>query len=749
MTGGKNSNLFLPEDLTTDILERLPTVSAAIRLRSVSKSWQSLLSDHKFIFRNPNVEDQLKILITGFGENYQNTIDYVDKLHYSLRSYETLHEETRGKTPLVHWTPTWENYVFLSCCDGIFCLSGTTEEIVSEILLWNPATSESISLPPYPFPIPRNPQQNLLLCHEIIGFGFDPQTNDYKVVHKIEFFDDVEDHDAIVHAEVYSLTNGSWKILSDDKTFDDWLDDYEDLQYVHQQREVSRNDKCYWFHSYPYRVCGIIIFDMSKEVFAHIKFSPPPLFRDKEMRHEWNYGSCFMLKGTLIENNDANSVTAEESVKRTLINILLRISFPSEQKATMTGGGNNSLFLPEDLTTDILVRLPTVSAAIRLRSVSKSWQSLLSDHKFIFRNPTVDEQLKILITGFGENYENTIDKIHYSLRSYETLHEETRGETPLVHRTPTWGNYVFAGCCDGIFCLSRTSEEIVSKILLWNPATSESVSLPPFPFPIRRNPQQNLLLCQEIIGFGFDPQTNDYKVVHKIEFFDDVADHDPRPIFHAEVYSLINGSWKTMLDDKTFDDWLGDYEDLYYVHQQREVARNDKCYWFHGNIPGVCGIFIFDVSEEVFDHIEFSPPPVFEYEEISHAWNCRSCFMLKGTLIVSFGHITWRDGEDTAHYAQETWGMLEFGAAESWTKLLVLEQFGRNFKFLEVWKDGAYICSDFEPKNANQDDAIFVFNPTIEETKLDVRGLKVEGTIPPFGAHVFTPTQVSLSRQVN
>ncbi|CAN0897056.1 Putative F-box protein At3g16210 [Linum grandiflorum] len=532
----------------------------------------------------------------------------------------------------------------------------------------------------------------------------------------------------------------------------------------------------------------------------------------------------------------------------------------------MTAGGKNNLFLPEDLVRDIIVRLPTVSTAARLRSVSKTWKNLLSDPKFIFRKPNDDDQLQILITGFGENYERTdgartVDKIHYSLHSYETLREETRGEISLVDRMPRWRDYVFLGCCDGIFCISRMNVELVSEILLWNPTTSEVVFLPPFPFRIPRTPTHTLAVCHEIVGFGFDPLTNDYKVVHKVEFCDDfeyepAADdesdedeelhegplplvhddsdsdsdedeeelyegplplvHDETdsnsdsdsnedeeelyegslPLVHTEVYSLKNSSWKTLrakVDDNTFSDWL-EASSFKYVHQQRDISRNEKCYWFHGQIKGLCGILSFDMSKEVFEYIEFSRPPVFgeqlgsldeEFQRykkayssgnyqstdlspgiifpepqshtVTHKWNCYSCFLLKGTFIVTFEHETTRRDEKDAFlglkFTYEMWGLLKFGVADSWTKLFVFEPEGRkDFKCLEFWKDGTYICSQetvpggnkFDPEKAKQDDRIFVFDPATEETVGDHR-LEIQGTIPRFEAQVFTPTHVSLS----
>ncbi|CAN0897058.1 hypothetical protein LINGRAHAP2_LOCUS18896 [Linum grandiflorum] len=467
----------------------------------------------------------------------------------------------------------------------------------------------------------------------------------------------------------------------------------------------------------------------------------------------------------------------------------------------MTDGGRNKfLFIPEDLIRDILSRLPTSSTAARFRSVSKSWENLLSDSIFNFQRTTEiqphvvsirkkrrkkrgkkrgknkktnqDSSFKILITGFGENYKSTVDhvdNIPYSLLSYETLREETSGEIPLADRTPTWDDYVLVGCCDGIFCFSRMNFVLVSEILLWNPATSETMFLPLLPFRNPRTPTHILAVSMEIIGFGFDPQTNDYKVVEKVQFVNGDADDHPDPdevlyegpLVHAEVYSLKRGSWKTIrlkADTKIFGDWL-DSEGLKYLNQQREVSRNDKCYWFYGKMSeqiDFCGILSFDVRKEVFDYIEFSPPPVSKcLENEDERWTYNSSFMVKGTVIVTFRHLTWVRGTENGKCTYEMWGLSKFGVAEYWTKLSVIEGCGPTFKTLEVWKDNAYICSfeknrdvdSFDREKAKEEDAIIAFDVVTKEPAHNHR-LEIEGTIPRFGAHVFKPTKVSLSRQI-
>ncbi|CAI0556768.1 unnamed protein product, partial [Linum tenue] len=61
-----------------------------------------------------------------------------------------------------------------------------------------------------------------------------------------------------------------------------------------------------------------------------------------------------------------------------------------------------------------------------------------------------------------------------------------------------------AGCAGGIVCLGDGSIE--GKIVLWDPTSSETHTLPSIPPPLGGH-----LRFVSPIGFGFDPIRNDYK----------------------------------------------------------------------------------------------------------------------------------------------------------------------------------------------------------------------------------------------
>ncbi|CAN1149804.1 hypothetical protein LINPERPRIM_LOCUS18551, partial [Linum perenne] len=169
----------------------------------------------------------------------------------------------------------------------------------------------------------------------------------------------------------------------------------------------------------------------------------------------------------------------------------------SDRLAMAGGGDNSSTYFSEDIFINILQWLPIASCIARFRCVCRSWRILLSDPDFvrriIFSQKSDDlKTLQILISG---------------------------------------------GCCDGIFCLNSTTRKAdgnyVQKMVLWNPTTGETKIVPPGPHHPCHSFNFGLCLRSERIGFGYDPETDDYKVVRVMEFDEfftddeDVYDYDP------------------------------------------------------------------------------------------------------------------------------------------------------------------------------------------------------------------------------
>ncbi|CAN1149753.1 F-box/kelch-repeat protein At3g23880 [Linum perenne] len=430
-----------------------------------------------------------------------------------------------------------------------------------------------------------------------------------------------------------------------------------------------------------------------------------------------------------------------------------------------TDNGGGAIYFTEDIIIQILLYLPIASCIARFRCVCRSWRSLLSDSNLIrkilfYQSSDEQKSLRILITGTRDH--KTGYDFLCSVYSYETL-RPIDGELATIE-----GGYLkVVGCCDGIFCMTITERnrqgEFVHNIVLWNPTTSEIKIIPPGPSHPCHSSEIALFLRADRIGFGYDPRTKDYKVVRVLEFEESMTDdddnydydpaefyHGPLPLVFSEVYSLRNDSWKTLNVANHYLYEVFIYETIY-LHQEWNTCRNEKCYWFREESPGICAIASFDMSTEEFELVTFPQPAGLPHHDenindpygnknfIDHedAWYIKSAFMLnKGVIVATFASRCVFCGEDIVP-DNEIWALLKCGVGESWTKLLAFPQW-HSIRHLEVWKNGAYIC---------EHDHMSVFDIVTGEAIRE--HVEIEGTGNGLQARVFTPTRVSISQLID
>ncbi|XP_023750115.1 putative F-box protein At3g16210 [Lactuca sativa] len=160
-------------------------------------------------------------------------------------------------------------------------------------------------------------------------------------------------------------------------------------------------------------------------------------------------------------------------------------------------------YLCEELIAEIFTRLPPKSL-LRFRSLSKSLYTCISSPQFIglhtFRSPQ-----KIRFTH--ENNDN-----NKNANDFYTLHGEDelplclcpkRGYIGITTRIPfPCSNKYFrtVGSCNGTFCLKTKN-----VLTLWNPSIRRKVRVLECP--------RSSELPLGGIGFGFDPISDDYKIV--------------------------------------------------------------------------------------------------------------------------------------------------------------------------------------------------------------------------------------------
>ena len=193
---------YMPTEVVVDMLSRLP-VKTLIKFSCVSKTWFSLISTHDFITMHlnrtlSNTKDPPYLLFRHFNEE-------TEKENFTFLSYEDPFPNDHFSKHLnfVNPKPYWQHYEFfnypsdyieLHCpykssnefwfivgiSNGLVCMvddtpSNTPYDIVQ--FLWNPSIHKSVFLssPSVRLPSSYEPM-------EYLGFGYDPISDNYKVV---------------------------------------------------------------------------------------------------------------------------------------------------------------------------------------------------------------------------------------------------------------------------------------------------------------------------------------------------------------------------------------------------------------------------------------------------------------------------------------------------------------------------------------------------------------------------------------
>lgn len=155
-----------------------------------------------------------------------------------------------------------------------------------------------------------------------------------------------------------------------------------------------------------------------------------------------------------------------------------------------------SIYLYEELIVEIFSRLPSKSL-LRFRSVSKSLCSCIANPSFI-RLHTLRSPQKLLLTH------DTMNGRFYTLHSHDQLPLSPDygydGITPFEFPLMYWR---IVGSCNGILCLLDNE----NSFIMWNPSIRRKQTIHD---PLSRRYRRRRHIAA---GFGFDPITNDYKIV--------------------------------------------------------------------------------------------------------------------------------------------------------------------------------------------------------------------------------------------
>ena len=319
-------------------------------------------------------------------------------------------------------------------------------------------------------------------------------------------------------------------------------------------------------------------------------------------------------------------------------------------------------YLPEEVVLEILQRLP-VKSLIRFRCVSKSWNSLITTSAFIKSHLTrsLPKSSNKLIVR------HCVDSPH--VEHYKLIDNNNDSPSdqiqhidfPLTSRRIN--HFLLIGSANGLFSLFEQD-----RFVLWNPSIRKFITLPKPCITVKK---YGLVTCRS--AFGFDPRTNDYKVV-RIAFQCRTNTSEEAKIPLVEVYSLSEGSWRiTSAGDSfspriSFDDWRQPSASLNgAVHFVTKDRDNKWC-------PLVSS---FDLGDEVFREMSV-PNGALTGIDYFHT------SVIGGSLSL-LCHDTHKN---TVNKFCSIWVMKEYGVVDSWTKLFAVNLNGGLLRVLGLQKNG-------------------------------------------------------------
>ncbi|CAO2821396.1 unnamed protein product [Amaranthus hypochondriacus] len=216
--------------------------------------------------------------------------------------------------------------------------------------------------------------------------------------------------------------------------------------------------------------------------------------------------------------------------------------------------------LPNALITEILLKLP-VKSLLTLKCVSKSLNSLISNHEFInihLNHIKSCSKKKILIQTIDSfeyihlfDLSDSLQGPHFNISPWHSnMLEIVLPETSLSLSNFCWPStrrkfYRLMGSCNGLLCViyQDTKDDCYYiEFVVFNPCIRNYKEISLYVDKL-------LVICSDAYGFGFDHINNDYKIILLIN----TNRHD-RPhtesnwSFQIFIYSFNSGLWRNMYD---------------------------------------------------------------------------------------------------------------------------------------------------------------------------------------------------------
>ncbi|KAK8498691.1 hypothetical protein V6N12_000993 [Hibiscus sabdariffa] len=245
MQGLSKIRTELPEMLVFDILAKLP-VKSLIRFKCVCKHWSFSFQTPLFITQHHHNHLRNNNLNFIFKRSIGNSIHYFNLFELSTEDGQSFSLKQNIRLPLCN--DRWHNPEVYGPCNGIFCV-----ESKDNLALWNPSTRQFRILPQSS--VQRPPADFTRFFR--VGFGYDSQTYDYKVLRFVSNMHENEYgaySDETEQVDLYSLKCNSWKEISSPRV----------TAWGRAWQDNHVNGICYWpaYGSNSAGFCCILSFDM-------------------------------------------------------------------------------------------------------------------------------------------------------------------------------------------------------------------------------------------------------------------------------------------------------------------------------------------------------------------------------------------------------------------------------------------------------------------------------------------------------
>lgn len=287
--------------------------------------------------------------------------------------------------------------------------------------------------------------------------------------------------------------------------------------------------------------------------------------------------------------------------------------------------------LLEEILVNIFLRLPTKTIC-QLTCVCKSWNSLITSPSFIKVHHGRPQDSLLFFQGyFGKRKEFFI--MHHDNATFDKYAEFT---CPFKSSLSGFSRVI--GCCNGVICLTNDQCIYTDHTFLWNPWIKKCVVLPKPRITFASHGA-----FRHVLGFGFDEQKNDYKVVRIVYL------ESSKIPAEVDVYRLSSGSWHN----------ISHLEFRYKIDRKApQVYVNGAAHWLAYNKGRNRHLVVaFHMADEVFRYIK--PPRGMEFSMKNLLVPPGDC---EGSLT-----LTSREGSGYDEI-WSVWMMREYGVAKSWIK---------------------------------------------------------------------------------